>query len=217
MTPSTAVGLGGFVSLIAIAMFLYVHSQQRVVEVGFWFEGVTFDLPRLRAEGYGGNPDSAEQQVIVNVARAEIERAFAGLRVVVSDNRRASYKIQVIQEFPPSPRAGFGVAGQSRGIAGLGGTGSVGFTVVGSLAVRHAPKGTTRAAVITAIGRGLGRSAVHELAHQLLPTTGIHDSRDEASFEYDNADRAVQYYGDMRWSLVWPLLESRLGRRDDSR
>jgi hypothetical protein len=217
VTSTAAVGLGSVVSLLALTGFLYVHSQSRVVEFGFWFEDVTFDLPRLRTAGYGGNPDSAEQQVIHDVARAEIERAFAGLRVAVSDNRKASYKIQVVQEFPPSPRAGFGIAGQSRGIAGLGGTGAVGFTVVGSLAVRHAPAGSTREAVIEAIGRGVGRSAVHELAHQLLPTAGLHDSKDEASYEFDNADRAAQYYGDMRWDLAWPLLVGRLGRRGETR
>ena len=63
---------------------------------------------------------------------------------------------------------------------------------------------------MTAIGRGIGGAAVHELTHQLLPRAPIHDSRDPASYEYRSAARAEQYYGTLRWDIARPLLERRL-------
>lgn len=65
--------------------------------------------------------------------------------------------------------------------------------------------------MIEAIGRGIGRAAVHEFTHQLLPTADVHDSTDVRSYEYASAARPEQYFGNMRWSLAWPLLHRRFG------
>ena len=40
-----------------------------------------------------------------------------------------------------------------------------------------APDDADRAAMIEALGRGIGRVAIHEFLHQLLPKKAIHDSR----------------------------------------
>jgi hypothetical protein len=79
-------------------------------------------------------------------------------------------------------------------------------------AVAYAPPNADRPTIIAAIGRGIGRTAVHELTHQLLPTSPIHDSTNMRSYEYASAARAEHYYGEMEWDLAWPLLEGRLGR-----
>ena len=84
------------------------------------------------------------------------------------------------------------------------------FTFLASGAVGYAPSNADRASMIEAIGRGIGRSAVHEFTHQLLPTAPIHDSTDAQSYEYASAARSEQYYGELRWNLAWPLLQQRL-------
>jgi hypothetical protein len=97
-------------------------------------------------------------------------------------------------------------------VPGLGGQGSVSFFFLASGAVASAPATMPREQIIEAIGRGVGRTAVHELTHQLLPQAPIHDSTDIRSYEYDSAARDAQYFGEMHWSLARPLLERRLSR-----
>jgi hypothetical protein len=101
------------------------------------------------------------------------------------------------------------VAGQSLGITGLRGQG-VSFSFLASSAVAYAPAHVTRAELIEAIGRGVGRAAVHEFTHQLLPRASIH-STNIHSYEHTAAARPEQYFGDMRWDLALPLLRQRFG------
>jgi hypothetical protein len=103
-----------------------------------------------------------------------------------------------------------GVAGQSRGISGFGGSGSVSFDFLANGAMAWAPDDAPRTALVAAIGRGIGRTAVHEFTHQILPTAPIHASRDEESYEFQSAARRAQYFGPMRWDLAWPLLQRKL-------
>jgi hypothetical protein len=102
-------------------------------------------------------------------------------------------------------------SGESRRIAGLGGQGAVNFQLLSNSAIAYAPEGANRAEIIEAIGRGVGRAAVHEFAHQLLGTFPIHDSKDRQSYEYPTADRREQYYGDMHWDIAGPLLKEKFG------
>jgi hypothetical protein len=186
---------------------LQQESARQVVEVGFWFADVTYDLPRLQAEGM--DPLTAlEQQTIQRVARAEVERAFAGLRVRVTDNRRAHYRVAVEQVFE---RRFQGAAGLSRTLIGLGGAGAVNFLFVASLAVVHVPPDASRATLVEGIGRGIGRTAVHELAHQIVPNANLHDSRDPETYEYGSADRPSHFYGNERWGMVRDHLNRRYG------
>jgi hypothetical protein len=108
------------------------------------------------------------------------------------------------------------VAGESRAVSGFGGAGAVNFEMLASSAVAYAPDGADRTALLAAIGRGVGRAAVHEFVHQLLPRAPIHDSSDVASYEYHSAARAEQYFGDMHWDLAWPLLQKRIGAPSSS-
>jgi hypothetical protein len=196
--------IGACVSAWALAE----RSQPAVVEAGFWFERVAFQSARL-----DGPLTSADLATVEDVARGELARAFAGLPIRVSGRRDARYRIRVVQAVhDPRLRGRWGVAGASHAVPGLGGQGEVSFEFLAGGATASSPEQASRAEIVAAIGRGIGRTAVHELTHQLLPQAPIHDSRDIRSYEYDSAARREQYFGDMRWDLAWPLLVARLGR-----
>jgi hypothetical protein len=183
------------------------RSEPRVADAGFWFEDVSYASPRL-----GAPITSADVDKIAHVARSELTKAFRGLPFTLSDRRDARYRIRVVQELrdPRFLRRDVAVAGESRGVPGFGGQGAVSFDFLASGAVAYAPDDASRASIIEAIGRGIGRTAVHEFTHQLLPTAPIHSSTDAQSYEYESAARREQYYGELRWNLAWPLLERRL-------
>ena len=181
------------------------RAEPRAAEAGFWFEDVTFSSPRL------GTPiTSADVETIARVARAELARAFQGLPIRLSDRRDATYRIRVVQRLrDPRLRRDIEVAGESRAVSGFGGQGAVSFVFLASGAVAYAPNDASRASIIEAIGRGIGRTAVHEFTHQFLPTAPIHDGGDVQSYEYESASRSEQYFGELRWNLAWPLLQQR--------
>jgi len=190
----------------AIGVFTGAGSRHRSIEAGLWFEPVAFDSNRL------GSPlTSSEIASIESVARSEVAEAFRGLPVSVSDRRDAPYTLRVVQEVLDLRfKRPVGVAGQSRGIPGFGGSGSVSFDFLANGAMAWAPDDADRPELVAAIGRGIGRTAVHEFTHQLLPTAPIHDSRDDRSYEFASAARSAQYYGPMHWDLAWPLLQRRV-------
>jgi hypothetical protein len=160
----------------------------------------------------GGPITAAEIATVESGARAELRQAFAGLAIAISSRRDARYTLRVVQEVRDLRfKRPVGVAGQSRGIAGFGGSGSVSFDFLANGAMAWAPDGADRTGLVAAIGRGIGRTAVHEFTHQFLPTAPIHDSRDDQSYEYQSAARRAQYFGAMRWDLAWPLLRQKIG------
>jgi hypothetical protein len=203
-----AIFVGAIVSAIALYAILSWRSLEHVSQAGFWFENVTFESPHLVAAGYGGPITEAEARIIRAVALSEVKAAFAGLRIRFSEDREAFYRVRVVQEFGPGIR---GAAGASRVIAPIGGNGSVNYLMLSSQAVSHAPLGADRSAVVQAMGRGVGRAAVHEFLHQMLPRLNIHDSKDDRSYEYAYSSRPAQYYGDMRWDIARPALLERFG------
>jgi hypothetical protein len=195
----------------ATALLGWRHAEEargRTIEAGFWFEEVSFRSSRI-----GGPLTVAEIARVHDTAVGELATAFQGLRLRFSGNRRARYHVRVVQavrdarmEWPVY------VAGQSRAMAGLGGGGVVNFTLLANGAVVHAPDDLDRAGIIEAIGRGIGRSAAHEFAHQLLPRAQFH-SRNRASYEFYAASRPEQYFGEVEWDLAGPLLRARFASR----
>ena len=186
------------------------EARGRIIEAGFWFEDVSFQSSRL------GEPLTASELQRVHVtALAELGTAFAGLRLRFTANRRARYHVRVVQAVRDArlKRPNY-VAGQSRGMAWFGGGGVVNFTLLASGAVVYSPDDLDRAGIVEAIGRGVGRSAAHEFAHQLLPRAALHSSRNRASYEFYAASRPEQYFGDLRWDFVQPLLRARFGLPD---
>jgi hypothetical protein len=193
------------ISALLLAAALQRRADDHIVNAAFWFEDdVTFDAGREMG------PLSVEEIARVRLlATDELTRAFEGLRIRFTGNRRAFYRIRVVEEFPPTrgqPRVA-----QSRPLGSLGGEGAVSFNAIVARALGYAPTGTDRQAVVDAIGRGIGRTAAHEVAHLLLfGETRMRASMDPASYEYEAPD-AAQYYGSMRWDTAWPFLAERLG------
>jgi hypothetical protein len=103
-----------------------------------------------------------------------------------------------------------GVPAESRSVPGFGGQGSVSFSWLAGAAVSYAPPNADRASIVRAIGRGIGRAAAHEFAHLLLPKANIDDPSDINSYEFRSAARSEQYFGELRWGRVLPLLLERI-------
>ncbi|MEZ5289608.1 MAG: hypothetical protein R2745_00855 [Vicinamibacterales bacterium] len=180
----------------------------KIPGVGLYFEPVSFSAAAL-----GGPLGPDDLAAIRAVALDELRRAFAGYRVAISDRRDARFTVGVVQDVRDLRVARrMSVAGASRAISGFGGSGTVNFALLAGAAVSCAPAGADRRTLLDAIGRGVGRAAAHEAAHQLLPTAPLHDSRDLESYEYHAASRCQQYFGPMHWDLAGPLLAARLGR-----
>ena len=177
----------------------------RVADAGFWFEEVSYESPGI------GSLTAADLETIEAIARTELTEAFSGMRFVLSQRRDATYKVRVVQRLLDNRfRRQVEVAGESLAITGLGGQGSVSLSYLASSALAYAPADTTRAEMIEAIGRGVGRAAVHEFTHQLLPRAAIH-SANIGSYEYASAARPEQYFGELQWDLALPLLRQRIG------
>jgi hypothetical protein len=198
----------------AAVVALAVGSRQHTVTAGFWFDPVTYDGSEPMVDRLGGPITDAEMQTIEAIARTEITRAFAGLRLAFSNHRDATYRIRVVQRLrnPMAPR-GPASSGESRRIAGIGGQGAINFQLLANSAVAYAPADADRQAMIAAIGRGIGRAAVHEYAHLFLGGFPIHESKDVQSYEYASADRREQYYGDMHLDIAGPVLQQKFGVR----
>lgn len=203
----------GCALLLAVAcmVVLSARARRQPIDVGFWFEPVSYDATEVLVDRLGGplaDPDLAR---IRAVALEELQRVFGGTRVVVTERPEATHRIRVVQELR-NPRFARvpGPAGESRALPGLGGQSTVSFRTLANNAIRYAPPGTARHEMVLAIGRGVGRTAVHELAHQLLGSLDLHRTTDRTSYEYRSASRPEHYYGRLHWAFVWPELERRI-------
>jgi hypothetical protein len=184
------------------------RSRCRALDAGFWFEDVTFSSRKL-----GGALTPPEMETIASVARTELTKAFRGLDVRLSERRDAGHRVRVVQELQDLRfRRSVSIPAESRTLFGFGGQGAISFSWLASSAIAYAPEDASRQVLIEAIGRGVGRAAVHEFAHLILPDAPIHDSTDVRSYEYPSAARTEQYFGEMHWDLAWPLLKERIGR-----
>jgi hypothetical protein len=175
---------------------------------GFWYEDRAFALPAHAAETLGGLLADGELESIKTISRAEVERAFTGLNIRVVDDRSAFWRIEVVRSL--RARGPLPNAGESMPLGFMGGSGAVSFDLVALKAIQYAPPGATRQTILDGIGRGIGRVAAHELAHQIVNSAAAHNNGDEDSYEYPTPDRASQYYGELHWTTARPLLERRL-------
>jgi hypothetical protein len=200
-------GLLVSVAVAAASACAWPDREPRARQVGFWFEPVGYESPRL-----GGALTADELATIARVARGQLVGAFSGFNVVISDRRDAPYRVRVVQDLRDQRmERDAWIAGEARAVS-FGGTGAVNFLFLANGAMVYAPDDATRDELVHAIGRGIGRAAAHELAHALLPKADIHDTRDRRSYEYESAARVEQYFGDMRWDVAAPLLQERVGR-----
>ena len=175
---------------------------------GFWYQDRTFALAASEITRLGGPLVADDIAEIERISRAELDRAFSGLNIDVTDRRDAHWRVSVVALLSvkgvPAP------AGGSIELGGLGGSGSVGFVTLATMAIRHAPANANRREMLAGIGRGIGCAAAHELAHQILGKGMRDDTTDGDSYEFFSADRESQYFGDLHWRAARPLLRQKL-------
>lgn len=209
----------GAIAAVALALALTaattVEWTARQVDVGarFAFDDIAYDIPATDP-ALGGSVTPAELSTVMSVARSELALAFSGLRIAFVDHPRAAFQVRVVRDLPPRPGPRPLAAAESVALGPLGGLGWVSFKTIASLATRHAPADATRSDILQGIGRGIGRVAAHEFAHQILAGTNLHASADPLSYEYRSADRAAQFYSPMHWAFASPLLADQIGVRD---
>jgi hypothetical protein len=220
-SANVVIGATAVLGVAITAGVIAWRASTATIDAGFWWEDdVPFRLSDDDARKIGGPLTADELRRIQQISRTEVERAYTDLRITVTASRDAFWRVSVIGEPITVQRnhitSPFALAGQSHVFGPLGGFGSVGFLILAHNAIEYAPDGASRAQIVDGIGRGIGRAAVHELAHQALGMDNLShiDNRsDEYSYEYSSADRAEQYYGDVRWTTAWPVLEEKFGRR----
>lgn len=155
-----------FASAIGVLAVLCAgcNASTRSVTAGFWFEPTSYKSAAI------GTMTADDLVTIDAIARSELRDAFRGLNIVLSDRRDAPYRISVIQDIRDDRlKRQMSVAGASRAVAGFGGSGAVSLAYLAAAAEVYAPEGASRATIIDAIGRGIGRVAVHEFTHLFLP------------------------------------------------
>ena len=197
------------IAAVVVALGLLSCARDRVAEAGFWFDRVTFDLPLDDVERIGGPVRPEEQLQIESIARAELATAYAGLRIRFTSQPPATFRVSVVQDIPARALP---VAGASRRLPLGGGIGEVSFRTLGSQAVGNAPRDANRARIIEAMGKGIGRTAAHEFAHQILDHVNLHDTKDPDSYENGISNRPSQFYGTLHWAFARPLLAKTLGQ-----
>jgi hypothetical protein len=194
--------------VVTVAVFGVLRWQARraIVRIGFWYDDVSYQLPSDATARLGGPLTRTELASIEQISRGELEHAFAEFRIAVTRDRLAFWRVRVVQNLNRDLNSG-----ESMGLGPLGGTGAVGFATVAVKAIQYAEPGAPRQRMIGGIGRGIGRVAAHEFAHQILGVSVGHNQDDPDSYEYPSPDRASQYYGELHWTIAGPLLMQKLG------
>ena len=204
---------------IALAGAVRWYASTITMSARLTFDDAVFaQVPEDVIAALGGPLTPAEAATIMQVSRDEVGQAFSPLRIRFTDEGRAFWRVAVVPAVTPrapNGRAMRNAAGAAYTFGMLGGAAFLSFNTLAIKAAVYAPPGVSRQELVQAIGRGLGRSAVHEFAHLVAGSMPIH-SDDDGHYEYDSADRPSQYYGALSWGPAWPLLHSRLGPRDAS-
>jgi hypothetical protein len=214
-TLSTIYGLllrGAAVAAAGLALACSGGGQRRAAEVGFWFETRAFTVSPDVVARLEGPVTNADQTRIEQIASAEIHRAFAGLRIAITTRRDAMWRVHVLETLPVRFAQQLPNAGESVALGPFGGSGTVDFNVACQKAIAFAPAGTMRPGIVDAVGRGIGRTAVHEFMHLMLGARAADNRTDEQSYEFHSADRAAHYYGELHWTSTWPAWQQRFGR-----
>jgi hypothetical protein len=216
MTWRAGIAAAGVAAILCAA--LACRAPRTVSEAGFWYDDFPFTFSESVTAALGGPLTGAEIDTIKRASRDELTRAFSGLEITVTDSRQAFWTIRVQQSLERRPGQKLPNAGETFAMGLLGGRSVVDFNEVVMAAIAHAPPNVLRQARVDGIARGIGRVAVHELAHAILGGGGSMDNRTDAqSYEYFTHNRPAQYYGELHWAGAWPLLVERVGLRTPER
>ena len=204
----------GITAALLVAILCVVVARQRsrsVFIVGFWFEEFPFTFSAAVTDALGGPFTVSEIDEIKRRSRDELTQAFSGLKVTFTDSQDAfrTVRVQLAIERRKGQRTPN--AGETLAMGPLGARSAVDFTEVLMAAIAHAPPGTTHEQLVAGIGRGIGRVAVHELAHGILGAGAMDNRTDDHSYEYFTHNRSSQYYGELHWTRAWPVLVERVG------
>jgi hypothetical protein len=218
VSPTVLIGASAVVVVTLASAVITWRASSATIAAGFWWDDAPFVMSADDATKMGGPLSALELARVEQISRDEVRRAYADLRINVTTRRSAFWRVAVVGTPLTTTRNRttypFSFAGESRVFGPLGGSGSVAFAILAHNAIGYAPAGTSRQQIVDAIGRGIGRAAVHELAHQALGLDNLSylDNRtDTDSYEYANADRASQYYGDLRWTTASDVLREKFG------
>jgi hypothetical protein len=200
-------------ALVLVGVLVWRSADTRTA-AGFWFAKQPFTLFPEDETRIGGPLTASDLRRIEQTARDAVVVAFSGMRLEVIDDPAAFWRVEVVQDLNvPDPHLWNGPpsgAAESFVFGPLGGRGAVSFLSVAQFAIRLAPAGASRDDIITGIGRGIGRAAAHEFAHQIIVGSS-HNSDDVGSYEYPYAHREQQYYGELHWTTARAALVKRLG------
>lgn len=215
VAPLIVIGTVAVFTVMAAAAVLERESRHHAVEVHFWFDGVTCELARWETQ-LGGPLTPRECDRIRALSLLALRDAYDGLPVLFAEGPGRTYRIRVLQDFPPR-RGPANPVGLARPMGLLGGEAAVSFRGSAALAFHHAPPDARRDEIVEGIARGIGRTAAHELAHLMLSGERVPGTTDPLSYEYESPDRAEQYYGVLHWDTAWPLLVRKLGPHQTTR
>ena len=185
-------------------------SGSRLIAAAFWFDGVTPASVSVVSERLSAPLTSADLLAIESAARRELQIAFEHTRLHFTDSPSPAFRVRVV----PQPEHGrsFPAAGESRAFGGIRGNGTVNFNIVALSALAYADRSSGREALVHAIGRGVGRTAVHEFAHQILGPAGMDGTADRLSYEHGDL-RAEHFYAQLHWGPAAVRLRQRIGLR----
>lgn len=207
------IGVAGILLVATLCAALAWRSSPTTFVVGFWYEEFPFTFSDAVTVAMGGPLTRDEIDAIKRISRDELRGAFSGLKLAITDNRDAFRTVRVRRELERRRSQRLPNAGETFALGVLGPRSAVNFTEVVMAAIAHAPPGASRQTLIEGIGRGIGRVAVHELAHAILGLGGSMDNRTDAqSYEYFTHNRPAQFYGELHWAGAWPVLIERIGR-----
>jgi hypothetical protein len=169
----------GFAAAVIVAILcvaLAWRISRAVSLVGFWFEEFPFVVSEGATATLGGPLTTPEIDTIKRTARDELTRAYAGLKLKFTDSPQAFWTVRVRESFERKRGQRLPLAGETFLMGPLGGRSAVNFTEVVMAAIAHSPPGTARQSLVEGIGRGIGRTAAHELAHAILGVSGSMDN-----------------------------------------
>ena len=185
-------------------------ASNQPITAGFAFDGVTPAAVAVVSERLSAPLNAEDLRAIESVARRELEIAFGDSRLQFTAAVPAVYRVRVVPQILHGRP--FASAGESRSFGGIRGDGAVNFNTVALSAISYAETGADRPALVAAIGRGVGRTAVHEFAHQILGPATMDGTDDR--FTYEHADlRAEHFYAALHWGPAAALLRERIGLR----
>src|SRR5579871_6652599 len=183
------------VGSVAITCMAAACGPSRPPSAAMIFDLARTDLPAHITARLGGPLTSADVDRLEAVARGELRRAFAPFHIQLVDRADAFWRVRVVHDVVPQAHAVAGV-GESVALGPLGGGGFVDLSAIADQAARYAPAGASHLDIVDAIGRGVGRVAVHELGHQILGPVSAHNDLDGHAFENGSPERAGQYYSE---------------------